>query len=280
MKRKPNPQDYQKSANWLSRRVGALPKTAVVLGSGLSDFVKTLSAAHCFPYERIPHFPHATVHRGELYYAIMDGEPIWVCSGRLHCYEGYQMWETAYPIGVLSLLGTQRFVLTNAAGALNAQLQVGDFVCITDHIKLTDHSPATGGEYGLFGKRFFSMETVYDPHLQEIAKQSAAVHGISLKEGVYAYMGGPQFETPAEIRMLQQLGADVVGMSTVAEVIFAAQCEKKVLCLSCVSNMAAGLQDKIVSHEEVLKTGAQRGESFGVLLAEILKRIIAEDKQK
>ncbi len=279
MKRKPKASHYQRSANWLRRRVGALPKTAIVLGSGLGAFAEGLSDAKRFPYADIPHFPHATVHRGELLYATVAGKPVWVLHGRLHCYEGYEMWQTAYPVGVLHLLGVERLILTNSAGAVSEELRVGDFVCVCDHIKLTAESPATGGHFSLFGERFFTLQQTYDPALREIAKESArAACGITVREGVYAFMGGPQYETAAEVRMLGRLGADLVGMSTVAEAIFAAQCGIKVLCLSCVSNMGVGLQEKPVEHAEVERVGAQRAQDFCAWLYEIVRRLHASEE--
>lgn len=280
MKDKPKARHYRRSANWLRRRVPRLPKTAIVLGSGLGAFADRAQDAISFLYADIPHFPHSTVHHARLLWAEIDGEPVWILRGRIHCYEGYQMWQSAYPIGVLHLLGVENLILTNAAGAVSRELCVGDLVCVTDHIKLTAESPCTGGIYPLFGERFFTLESVYDKTLLQIARECAATCGITPKEGVYAYMGGPQYETAAEVRMLGVLGADLVGMSTVAEVIFAAQCGIKVLCLSCVTNLGVGLQEKAVAHADVERIGKERSAALCAWLDEILRAIHTRKEER
>ena len=280
MKKKPKARYYRRSANWLRRRVPSLPKTAIVLGSGLGAFADGAEGAISFSYADIPHFPHATVHRGRLLWARIAGEPVWILQGRFHCYEGYRMWQTAYPVGVLHLLGVERLILTNAAGAVSRELCVGDLVCVTDHIKLTAESPCMGQHYRLFGERFFTLESVYDKTLLQIARECATACGITPKEGVYAYMSGPQYETAAEVRMLAGLGADLVGMSTVAEVIFAAQCGMKVLCLSCVTNLGVGLQEKAVAHADVERIGKERSAALCAWLNEILRAIHTGKEEK
>ena len=196
-------------------------------------------------------------------------------NGRFHYYEGWEMWQTAYPVGVFKLLSISKLIITNAAGGIGYNdtrvLTPGDLVCVTDHIKLSPDSPMRGANIPEFGDRFFDMQSVYDKDMQKLAFDSAARRGFSLKSGVYAYMAGPQYETPAEIRMLKLLGANLVGMSTVAEVIAAAQAGIRVLCISCVSNMAAGITGAALTEDEVCDTAASIKDKFGALLSDVIE---------
>jgi purine-nucleoside phosphorylase len=276
-------EDYKKSADYIKQKLPQIPDTAVILGSGLGGYAENLVNTITIKYEDIPNFPRSTVvnHKGELIFGMVaDSEndndnykPVLVMNGRFHYYEGYEMEDTAYPIGVFYLLGITKLIITNAAGGINLTFHPGDLVCVYDHIKLTAESPARGVNIPEFGSRFFDMQSVYAKDLIEKAENCALNLGFALKEGVYAYMSGPQYETPAEIRMLRTLGADLVGMSTAAEVIQAAQCGLKVLCISCVSNYAAGVTNEPLSHEEVVDVGEEISGRFKKLVNSILLKI-------
>ena len=274
-------EDYKKSADFIKQKLPEIPDAAVILGSGLGGYADDLINPVIIKYEDIPNFPKSTVanHKGELIFgAVPDSEkedykPVLVMNGRFHYYEGYQMEDTAYPIGVFYLLGIRNIIITNAAGGINLTFHPGDLVCVHDHIKLTGECPVRGANIPEFGARFFDMQSVYSKELTEKAKQCAINLGFALKDGVYAYMSGPQYETPAEIRMLRTLGADLVGMSTVAEVIQAAQCNIKVLCISCVTNYAAGIKNEPLSHEEVVEAGEEISWKFKKLIDSILLKI-------
>ena len=269
-------ENYQKSAEYIKSKLPEMPKTAVVLGSGLGGYAEGLLDKTAIKYEQIPNFPKATVenHKGELVFGTLaaSGKPVLVMSGRFHFYEGYNMQQTAYPIGVFGLLGIKNLVLTNAAGGINPTYRPGDLVCVYDHIKLSDDSPIRGEIIPELGPRFFDMGDAYSREMIETAKECAINLGFALKEGVYAYMSGPQYETPAEIRALKALGADLVGMSTVAEVIQAARCGMKTLCISCVTNYAAGLKPGPITYGEVAQIGREVSEKFKNLLDAILTR--------
>lgn len=265
--------DYLESANYIRHRLGAGADIAIILGSGLGGFVDSLTDIVVIPYSEIPHFPVSTVsyQKGELICGTLSGRRILCMNGRFHFYEGYEMWQTAYPIGVFKLLGVQKLIITNAAGGISDQYRLGDLVCVRDHIKFTFDSPVRGENIPEFGNRFFDMQNAYDKTLCTLAHRAAQELGISLKDGVYGYMPGPQFETPAEIQMLRIVGATLVGMSTVAEVIFAAQCQMKVLCISCVTNMAAGITAAAITEKEVVDTGLFIAERFRALITEIVR---------
>lgn len=235
------------SAQYLRERIGEIPELALVLGSGLGDFADRLEDQKLIAYQEIPHFPVSTApdHAGRFVIGTLRGKRILVMQGRIHYYEGYSMDEVAYPVRVMKLLGVQKLLLTNAAGSICTDLRVGDLVMISDHIKFFNDTPLRGQNIEEFGPRFNDMSDAYCKDLRKLAQEVAAQENILLREGVYAYMPGPCFETPAEIRMLHTLGADVVGMSTVPEVICAAHAGMQVFALSFVTNLAAGLLDKI-----------------------------------
>ena len=276
-----NIENYNKSAEFIKEKLPQIPDIAIILGSGLGEYAKNLKNPIIIKYTDIPNFPKSTVinHKGELIYGEITDEEngnlksVIVMNGRFHYYEGYKMEDTAYPIGVFYLLGIKKLIITNASGAINHTFHPGDLVCVYDHIKFTSESPVRGINIPEFGSRFFDMQNVYSKTLIEKAKECALNLGFALKEGVYAYMSGPQYETPAEIRMLKTLGADLVGMSTVAETIQAAQCGIKVLCISCVSNYAAGITGEPLSHEEVVNVGNEISVKFKKLIDGILLKI-------
>lgn len=253
------------------------PSLAVILGSGLGTYAASDAVVDriVIPYRDIPHFPTSTVsyQKGELVIGQVGEKTVLFFNGRFHYYEGWEMWQTAYPVNVCHLLGIDRMIITNAAGGINTEtLEPGDLVLLTDHIKLCAESPVRGRNEAAFGERFFDMQAVYDAAVRQTAHDCAASLGITLKEGVYAYMTGPQFETPAEIRMLRMLGADVVGMSTVPEIIAAAHCGMKVLGISCVTNFAAGVTGAPMTEEEVLETSAKTTNTFCALLDAVIRK--------
>jgi purine-nucleoside phosphorylase len=246
-------EDYQESADFIREKISIKPKIAVVLGSGLGSLTEKIEALFEIPYRDIPHFPVSTApgHAGKMIFGTLAGQDVIFMSGRFHYYEGYSMQEISYYVRVLSLLGVKTMIMTNAAGGVNRAFAPGDFMLISDHIKLFDDSPLRGGNIDEFGVRFPDMTEVYTKELIQLAKQ--AVDGFVPKEGVYAFMPGPMYETPAEIRMLETLGADAVGMSTVPEAITAAHCQMRVLAISCITNMAAGILGEPLSSDEVLQ---------------------------
>ncbi|NLN81710.1 MAG: purine-nucleoside phosphorylase [Clostridiales bacterium] len=267
---------YKESADYLRQRIIKTPETAVVLGSGLGRLADELESVVRIPYIDIPGFPRPTVesHAGMLVSGVFYKKPIIMLSGRSHVYEGYSPESVSFYVRVLHLLGVSKLVLTNAAGGVNESFNVGDFMLITDHIKFFAESPARGHHLPEFGERFFDLSRLYSPRMREIAKRCAENQGIYLREGVYFYMPGPEFETPAEIRAIRTLGGDAVGMSTVFEAVTAAQCGMEVLGMSCITNMAAGIiPDSRVSDEEVTQTAARLSEEFSRLMRAIISQI-------
>lgn len=269
------PSEYQQAAEYIRSRIDTVPQIAVILGSGLGKLAETVKDAVRIPYGEIPHFSRSTVdsHKGELTVGRLAGKTVLIMSGRFHYYEGYSMAQITFPIRVFYLLGIKSLIVTNAAGGINTDFAPGDLMLIEDHIKFFSDSPVRGENIPIFGQRFFDLSDGYSRDLRRVAEEAAAECGLSLRKGVYAYMSGPQFETPAEIRMLRVLGADAVGMSTVPEVIVANQCGIKVLGISCISNMAAGILDQPVSDDEVVETANRVSKEFVSLVAETVKRM-------
>ena len=259
------------SAQYLRERLGEVPEIALVLGSGLGDFADRLEHKCFIPYQEIPHFPVSTApdHAGRFVLGTLRGKRILVMQGRVHYYEGYSMDEVVYPIRVMKLLGVEKLLLTNAAGSICTDYRVGDLVMISDHIKFFNDTPLRGQNIEEFGPRFNDMSDAYTKTLRELARGVAAREKIMLREGVYAYMPGPCFETPAEIRMLRTLGADVVGMSTVPEVICAAHAGMQVFALSFVTNLAAGLLDKL----QELEYMADSKENFARFICGLIEAV-------
>ena len=243
------------SAEFIMAQTRVRPKIAIILGTGQSSIASEIEGAVRIPYKNIPRWNATTQksHEGVLIIGTLNRVPVAVMSGRLHFYEGNSFAECAYPIAVLKALGIEKIIMTNAAGGINTEYKPGDFVMITDHIKFFDDSPLRGEDASIFGTgRFFDMSDTYSEYLRNrVAGEFTDETGIALKSGVYAFMPGPQFETPAEIRALRVLGADLVGMSTVPEVIMAAACNIKVLGISVVTNMAAGVLPRTLTLSEV-----------------------------
>ena len=239
------------SAEFIMAQTRVRPKIAIILGTGQSSIASEIEGAVRIPYKNIPRWNATTQksHEGVLIIGTLNRVPVAVMSGRLHFYEGNSFAECAYPIAVLKALGIEKIIMTNAAGGINTEYKPGDFVMISDHIKFFDDSPLRGEDASIFGTgRFFDMSDTYSEYLRNrVAGEFTDETGIALKSGVYAFMPGPQFETPAEIRALRVLGADLVGMSTVPEVIIAAACNIKVLGISVVTNLAAGVLQRALN---------------------------------
>jgi purine-nucleoside phosphorylase len=261
-----------RAAKFIQSRTRLRPEIALVLGSGLGAFADELASPTRIPYQKIPGFPRSTVagHAGQLVIGKLGDLPVAVMQGRVHLYEGYSPQEIAFPMRVLGRLGIGSAILTNAAGAINRDYSQGALVVIRDHINLQGANPLMGPNDERFGVRFPDMSQAYAPEYREIAHREAQLLGIGLREGVYAALRGPSFETPAEIRFLKTVGADLVGMSTVLEVIAARHMNIRVLGISCVTNMAAGILDQPLTHAEVMETTARvKGQFIALLRAAI-----------
>ena len=253
-------------------RISVEPRIALVLGSGLGGFADDFEESVGIPYEDIPGFVRSTAqgHAGRLVIGKIEGVPVLAMQGRVHYYEGYSLEEVTFPVRTFGLLGVKTLVLTNAAGGINVQLTQGALMVISDHVNLMGVNPLRGPNDERFGPRFPDMSAVYSPELQELVVDEAKVIGAEVRRGVYGGLSGPSYETPAEIHLLRALGADAVGMSTVPEAIVARHMGLDVLGISCITNMAAGISDEPINHEEVMATGDRVRETF----AELLRRVI------
>jgi purine-nucleoside phosphorylase len=263
------------AAKSVLRRTALRPQIGLVLGSGLGGFADSLADATRVSYADIPAFPRSTAigHAGQMVIGKAGAVPVAVMQGRVHLYEGYSAQEVAFPMRVFGRMGTRAVVLTNAAGGINLSYQQGALVLISDHINLQGTNPLTGPNDDRFGVRFPDMTQAYEKSYREVAREEAGELGMTLHEGIYAALLGPSYETPAEIRYLRTIGADLVGMSTAFEVIAARHMGIKVLAISCVTNMAAGILDQPLSHQEVMETGERVRSSFEALLRAVLPRI-------
>ena len=267
---------YQESADYIRSKIGEFsPKVAMVLGSGLGFMGDIVEDAVAVPFHEIPYFKVSTApgHKGQLVFGTLAGQKVAVMQGRMHHYEGYSFEEVAYAVRVLHLLGADTMIVTNAAGCVNMNWNAGDLMLITDHIKIFMESPLRGPNLSEFGVRFPDASNLYTPALREVARKAAANLGIELREGIYNYFPGPQYETPAEIRLFRTLGADAIGMSTAPEVIVAGHCGMQVLGFTLLSNMAAGILDQPLTEEEVLEAAAACKDKFSRLVLECLKGI-------
>lgn len=268
----------ERAARYIRSKIKAAPKIALVLGSGLGGFADELDGAVRIPYEKIPGFPRSTAegHAGRLVVGKVDGVPVAAMQGRVHLYEGHSVQEVTFPMRVFHQMGIKAAILTNAAGGIGAHLKQGCLVLLSDHINLQAQNPCMGANEERFGPRFFDMTTAYDARFREIAAEEAKRLEVELLSGVYAAVTGPSYETPAEIRYLRTIGADMVGMSTVPEVIAARHMGTRVLAISCVTNMAAGISAHAINHQEVLETGARVRTQFVALLRAVIPRIAEE----
>ena len=267
---------YRSSAQAIRERLGGfVPKVAMVLGSGLGYLGDEVENPIAIDYRDIPHFKASTApgHKGRLVFGALEAQNVAVMQGRMHHYEGYSYEAVSYAVRVLRLLGCDTLIVTNAAGCVNTQWKAGDLMLITDQIKMFSESPLRGENLPDFGVRFPDASHLYTPRLQALARQTAAERGIPLREGVYFYCYGPQYETPAEIRAVRLLGGDAVGMSTAPEVIVAGHCGMEVLGLTLLSNMAAGILDQPLSEQEVLDAAAAAREKFSGLVRACLRKM-------
>lgn len=266
---------FQETKKYLEQRIKTRPTVGVVLGSGLGAFADELESRTEIRYADIPGWPRSTAvgHAGKLVTGKLGNTGLVVMSGRAHLYEGYSPARVTYGVRVFKLLGVSSLVLTNAAGGINLEYEQGALVLISDHINLQGVNPLIGENEEEFGPRFPDMSDAYSKQYRAIAKEAAAELGVKLGEGVYAAMSGPSYETPAEIRFLRTIGADLVGMSTVPEVIVANHMGLKVLAISCVTNMAAGILPQKINHEEVLETGAKVRGTLVHLLKTVIPRL-------
>lgn len=265
---------YQESADYIRAKIGDFaPKVAMVLGSGLGFMGDEVENAIAVPYGEIPHFKASTApgHKGQLVFGSLAGRKVAVMQGRMHHYEGYSYEEVSYAVRVLRLLGCDTLVVTNAAGCVNTEWKAGDLMLITDQIKIFMESPLRGENLSEFGVRFPDASHLYTPALRDVARKAAGKLGLELREGVYMYWPGPQYETPAEVRLSRALGADACGMSTAPEVITAGHCGMQVLGFTLLSNMAAGILNQPLTEEEVLEAAAACKGKFSRLVLECLK---------
>ncbi|WP_320129147.1 purine-nucleoside phosphorylase [uncultured Sphaerochaeta sp.] len=264
----------QEAASYIASKIGEEPvQIGMVLGSGLGELADVIQDPVYIPYKDIPHFPVSTVsgHKSRLVVGNLEGKRVLCMQGRFHYYEGYGMDQVVFPIQTMHILKIKNLLLTNAAGCVNESWKPGDLMLISDHIKLIADNPLRGMNQDALGERFFDMSTAYDKTLRQIAKKCGKDLGLDLKEGIYQLFTGPSFETPAEVRFARLCGADAVGMSTVPEAIVASHMRMKVLGISCLTNMAAGILEQPLDHREVLETGEKAKESFSALVRSITK---------
>lgn len=251
------------------------PRIAIVLGSGLGAFADEFADRVAVPYEEIPGFKRSTAqgHAGQLVIGKVDQVLLMAMQGRVHYYEGYSLEDVTFPIRTFKLLGIKTLILTNASGGINVQLTQGALMVISDHLNLMGTNPLLGPNDERFGPRFPDMSAVYAPALQELVIEEAKEMGVEVRRGVYAALSGPNYETPSEIHLLRNFGADAVGMSTVPEAIVARHMDMEVLGISCITNMAAGISDEPINHEEVMETGNRVKDTFTQLLRRVIGRV-------
>lgn len=261
-------QNITRAATYLAGKTTCIPELAIVLGSGLGGVAEAVSNPISIPYADINGCPVSTTpgHAAKLLFGELEGKNVVVMQGRCHFYEGYTFEEIVFPLRVLRALGVKSVLLTNAVGGVNKSFSPGDLMLITDHINLFGASPLRGANIAELGPRFPDMTTVYDKDYMDFMRKSAMDKGIALHEGVYMFFPGPQFETPAEIQAARVLGADAVGMSTVPEAIAARHMGMRICGVSCITNLAAGMSDKPLTHEEVMETGSRANAALETLL--------------
>ncbi|MGN1386873.1 MAG: purine-nucleoside phosphorylase [Bacillus sp. (in: firmicutes)] len=264
----------KQSAQYIQSKITATPEIGLILGSGLGILADEIENAVAIPYSEIPNFPVSTVHghAGQLVIGQLSGKTVIAMQGRFHHYEGYSMDKVTFPVRVMKLLGVEKLIVTNAAGGVNKEFTPGDLMLITDHINFMSN-PLIGANDERFGPRFPDMSSAYDNEFQQVARTVAADLNIAIQEGVYFGLTGPTYETPAEIRMIRTLGGDAVGMSTVPEVIVANHSSMRVLGISCITNMAAGILDQPLNHEEVIETTEKVKSTFLLYVKELVKNL-------
>lgn len=265
----------QNTINFINEKTNNFkPEIGIILGSGLGDFVNNFESIS-IPYSEIPGFESSSIqgHAGQLVFAEVQGKKTVIMQGRYHFYEGYSMQSVVYPVKIMKKLGIKTLIITNAAGAINKEFKPADLMLITDHINFMGTNPLIGKNDDSFGTRFPDMSEIYKKELIKTAKNCASELGIEVQEGVYSAFSGPSYETPAEIKMLGQLGADAAGMSTIPEAIVANYCGINVLGISCLTNYASGVQKTPLSHKEVIETANIAKNKFQSLLLKILEKI-------
>lgn len=264
-------QKIQTAADTIRQAVGGAD-VGIILGSGLGDYVEALEEARAISYADIPGFPRSTVpgHKGRWVTGTLHGKRVCMMQGRFHAYEGYDLKEVTLPVRVMALLGVKTLIVTNAAGGVNLAFHPGDLMLIADCINFSGMNPLRGENLDAFGPRFPDMSQAYSRELLALAERCAGEMGVQVQKGVYCWFNGPCFETPAEIRMARVLGADAVGMSTVPETIVARHCGLRVFGVSCITNMAAGILDQPLNHEEVMETAERVKYTFRGLLDRVI----------
>ncbi|WP_400163859.1 purine-nucleoside phosphorylase [Brevibacillus sp. TJ4] len=266
---------FQEAVDYILPKLTEKPTIGLVLGSGLGVLADEIENPTVIPYGEIPGFTASTVvgHKGQLVIGKLQGKQVVAMQGRFHFYEGHDLSDVVFPIRIMKFLGVETIIVTNAAGGINESYRPGDLMLIQDHINMTGRNPLIGPNDDTLGTRFPDMSEAYSKNLRELAKGVAAEQGIHLREGIYVGLLGPSYETPAEIRMLRMLGGDAVGMSTVPEVIVAKHMQLQVLGISCISNMAAGILEQPLSHEEVMETTEKVKAQFLALVQGILAKL-------
>ena len=266
---------YEKTADYVKSRAPFAPELGLILGTGLGPLAKQIENPVEIDYKDIPNFLVSTApdHAGKLIFGMLEGKKLVCMSGRFHSYEGYDFEQLAIPVRLFKLLGVKQLIVTNAAGGVNEGYRPGDIMVISDHIKLNGASPMRGKNLPTFGDRFFDVSRMYTPRLRELALRLAKDTALRVHEGVYFFMPGPQFETPAEIRAIRLLGGDAVGMSTVTEALTAAHCGIELLGFSVITNMAAGMLDQPLTTEEVSETGRMIEERFSAYLKSVIREM-------
>ncbi|WP_418792406.1 purine-nucleoside phosphorylase [Phosphitispora sp. TUW77] len=265
----------QQTVDFIRRKISIRPQVGVILGSGLGVLAADVKKQQRLHYSELPHFPISTVegHEGQFVFGELSGKNVALMQGRFHLYEGYSMEQVVFPVRVMKKLGVNVLLITNASGGINQEFRPGDLMLITDHLNLTGTNPLIGPNYDDIGPRFPDMSEAYDKELINIAEEVARKNNLSYRKGIYAGLIGPSYETPAEIRYLRAIGADTVGMSTVSEVIVANHAEIRVLGISCITNMAAGVLQQRLSHEEVMETANSVRNQFITLVKGVLERV-------
>ncbi|KAJ51463.1 purine-nucleoside phosphorylase [Clostridium tetanomorphum] len=265
----------KESVNYVKSKVDMIPEIGIILGSGLGDLADKVEERINIKYENIPNMPKSTVvgHAGQYVFGKLNGKSVVMMQGRVHYYEGHKMDELSLPIHIMKYLGIKTLIVTNAAGGVNEGFKPGDLMIIKDHINFAFTNPLIGKNEEEIGPRFPDMSNAYDKDLVDLANKVAKNEQIEVKEGIYVMMTGPTYETPAEIRMIRILGGDAVGMSTVPDVITAKHCGLKVLGISCITNMAAGILDQPLNHAEVMETSNKVKDKFIKLVSGIIKEI-------
>lgn len=266
----------EQAVTYIRTITGFKPEIGMILGSGLGDYADQIENPIRIPYKQIPEFPISTVagHAGQFVLGEHLGKKVIVMQGRFHYYEGYSQRQITMPVRIMKRLGVEKLVVTNAAGGVNLAFEAGTLMMISDHINFSGSNPLVGANLDEFGPRFPDMSNVYDKHLRSVLRQEAQKEDIALDEGVYMMFSGPNYETPAEVRMARALGADAVGMSTVPETIAACHCGMKILGISCITNMAAGVLDAPLCHDEVVETANRVRADFVRVLDIILQKVV------